>query len=50
MTVRISQTDDVQQFFNEASGLDQSGGNPRMKSVVHRVLTDTIKIIEDLRI
>ncbi|NAT40193.1 catechol 1,2-dioxygenase, partial [Pseudomonas syringae pv. actinidifoliorum] len=24
MTVRISQTDDVQQFFNEASGLDQS--------------------------
>ncbi len=50
MSVRISQTDDVQQFFNEACGLDQPGGSPRMKSVVHRVLTETIKIIEDLRI
>ncbi|KPX22443.1 Catechol 1,2-dioxygenase [Pseudomonas amygdali pv. dendropanacis] len=50
MSVRISQTDDVQQFFNEACGLDQPGGSPRMKSVVHRVLTETIKIIEDLRV
>jgi catechol 1,2-dioxygenase len=50
MTVRISQTADVQQFFEKASGFDQAAGNPRMKAVVHRVLTDSIKIIEDLQI
>lgn len=50
MTVRISQTADVQQFFEKASGFDQAAGNPRMKAVVHRVLTDAIKIIEDLQI
>lgn len=50
MTVRISQTADVQQFFEKASGFDQAGGNQRMKAVVHRVLTDSIKIIEDLQI
>jgi catechol 1,2-dioxygenase len=50
MTVPISQTADVQQFFEKASGFDQAGGNQRMKAVVHRVLTDSIKIIEDLQI
>jgi catechol 1,2-dioxygenase len=50
MIVRISQTADVQQFFEKASGFDQAAGNPRMKAVVHRVLTDSIKIIEDLQI
>lgn len=50
MTVRISQTAEVQQFLEKASGFDQAGGSPRMKAIVHRVLTDSIKIIEDLHI
>lgn len=48
MTVRIAQTADVQKFFETVSGFEQAGGNPRMKAIVHRVLTDTIKIIDDL--
>lgn len=50
MTVRISHTADVQKFFEAASGFEQPGGDPRLKTIVHRVLTDTIKIIEDLGI
>lgn len=50
MSVRIAQTAQVQKFFEEASGIDSEQGNPRMKAVVHRVLTDSIKIIEDLQI
>lgn len=50
MTIRISQTAEVQKFFEGASGFDQAGGSQRMKNVVHRVLNDSIKIIEDLHI
>jgi catechol 1,2-dioxygenase len=50
MTVRISQTAEVQKFFEQASGFDNDQGSQRMKTVVHRVLTDSIKIIEDLQI
>lgn len=50
MTVRIAQTADVQKFFEEASGLSHEQGSARMKAVVHRVLNDTAKLIEDLKI
>lgn len=50
MTVRISQTADVQAFFEQASGFANDQGSSRMKAVVHRVLNDSIKIIEDLQI
>lgn len=50
MTIRISQTVEVQQFFEGAAGFDQAAGNSRTKTVVHRVLTDAIKIIEDLQV
>ncbi|WP_350612935.1 catechol 1,2-dioxygenase [Pseudomonas sp. HY7a-MNA-CIBAN-0227] len=50
MTIRISQTAEVQQFFEGASGFDQAAGSQRMKSVVHRVLNDAIKVIEDLQV
>lgn len=50
MTVRISHTADVQKFFEVASGFEQPRGDPRIKTIVHRVLTDTIKIIEDLSV
>lgn len=50
MTVRISQTAEVQQFLEKASGFDQPTGSQRMKQVVHRVLNDSIKLIEDLQV
>ncbi len=50
MTVRISQTAEVQAFFEQASGFGTDRGNSRAKAVVHRVLSDSIKIIEDLQI
>lgn len=48
MTVKLSQTDSVQQFFKEASGFTNDQGSPRMKALVNRILLDTVKIIEDL--
>ncbi len=50
MTVRISQNPEVQAFFKEVSGIGNDQGSSRMKAVVHRVLSDSIKIIEDLQI
>lgn len=50
MTVRIAQTVDVQKFFEEASGFSNDQGSARMKTVIHRLLNDTAKLIEDLQI
>lgn len=50
MTVKIFDTPEVQKFLHLASGLDQSGGNPRTKQIVHRILSDLFKTIEDLEI
>ena len=48
MSVQIFNTTEVQDFLRLASGLDQPGGNPRTKKVVHRILSDLFKAIEDL--
>ncbi|MDB5980242.1 MAG: catechol 1,2-dioxygenase [Pseudomonas sp.] len=50
MTVKISQTESVQQFLKEASGQLNDAGNPRVKTLVHRILKDSVKIIEDLNV
>jgi len=50
MTVRIAHTAEVQKFFETVSGFEQPAGNPRLKAIVHRLLTDTIKLIDDLDI
>lgn len=50
MTVAISQTADVQAFFEEAAGYRNDNGNPRMKRIVLRVLQDAARLIEDLQI
>ncbi|HGM4966292.1 catechol 1,2-dioxygenase [Pseudomonas monteilii] len=50
MSVAISHTAEVQKFFEGASGFDQAGGNARVKTITHRLLTDIIKIIEELDI
>ena len=50
MTVRIFHTAEVQKFVEGAAGFDKTAGSARMKTVIHRVLTDSIKIIEDLQV
>ncbi|EJT83956.1 catechol 1,2-dioxygenase [Pseudomonas putida S11] len=50
MTVKISHTAEVQQFFEEAAGFGNDAGSPRLKRIVQRVLQDTARLIEDLEI
>lgn len=52
MTVKaqISQNPDVQNLLEDAAGFGSEQGNPRMKTVIHRVLADSARIIEDLAI
>lgn len=50
MTVKISNSDHVQNFFNEASGFQNDEGSSRLKTVINRILVDTAKIVEDLEI
>jgi catechol 1,2-dioxygenase len=50
MSVNIFNTTEVQDFLRLASGLDQEGGNARTKLIVHRILSDLFKTIEDLEI
>lgn len=50
MSVHIAQTPEVQDFLRLASGLDQPGGSPRTKQIVHRILSDLFKTIDDLDI
>lgn len=46
MNVKIFDTEEVQNFLRLASGLEQEGGNPRMKQITHRILSDLYKAIE----
>jgi catechol 1,2-dioxygenase len=48
VTTSITQRQDVQAFLRVASNLDREGGNPRVKQVVHRLLSDLFRTIEDL--
>ena len=50
MSAPIFNTPDVQDFLRLASGLNQDGGNPRTKQIIHRILSDLFKAIEDLDI
>jgi len=50
MTVKISHSPEIQQFFKEASGFNNDDGRSRMKTVTNRILVDAAKIIEDLEI
>lgn len=50
MSVQIFNTSQVQDFLRLASGLTNNGGNPRAKQVIHRILSDLFKAIEDLDI
>ena len=50
MNVKIFDKPDVQDFLKVLSGLNNDGGNPRMKQIVHRVMSDLFKAIDDLNI
>lgn len=50
MSVQIFNTSEVQDFLRLASGLTQDGGNLRNKQIIHRILSDLFKTIEDLDI
>lgn len=47
MSVKIFENQEVQDFLKLASGLNQEGGNPRVKELVHRIVSDLFKVIED---
>ncbi|WP_296074481.1 catechol 1,2-dioxygenase [uncultured Agrobacterium sp.] len=50
MTVAIFNRPDIQDFLKVLSGLDQTNGNPRVKQIVHRIVSDLFKTIDDLDI
>lgn len=50
MTVKISQTAQLQAFFKQAAGLDNDQGSPRVKQILLRILQDSARLIEDLEI
>ncbi|MGF6208153.1 catechol 1,2-dioxygenase [Pseudomonas frederiksbergensis] len=50
MNVKISHTASAQKFLEEASGLLNEAGDPRVKALVYRILRDSVNIIEDLAV
>lgn len=50
MTVKIFDTPEVQDFLKTVAGLDQDGGDPRTKQIIHRLMSDLFKAVDDLDI
>lgn len=50
MTVKVSHTAEIQNLFNEAAGLNNDQGSPRVKQIMLRLINDAARIIEDLEI
>lgn len=50
MTVKIFDRPDTQEFLKELSGLNSADGNPRMKEITHRLMSDLFRAIDDLDI
>ncbi|WFF40644.1 catechol 1,2-dioxygenase [Salinicola endophyticus] len=47
MSVKIFDTPEVQDFLAKISGLEASGGNARSKQIVHRLVSDLFRLIDD---
>ncbi|GGX88535.1 catechol 1,2-dioxygenase [Litchfieldella qijiaojingensis] len=47
MTVKIFDTPEVQDFLKTVSGFDQDGGSERAKRILHRLLSDLYRLIDD---
>ncbi|MGK0546946.1 catechol 1,2-dioxygenase [Halomonas cupida] len=45
--VRIFDTPEVQDFLNTVAGFDKNGGDERAKEILHRLLSDLYKLIDD---
>src|SRR3546814_17093460 len=50
MSVKYCDTHEVQDLLRNVAGLDQAGGDPRTKQIMHRVLSDLFRAIDDLDI
>jgi catechol 1,2-dioxygenase len=50
MTVSISQTAEIREFFQDAAGMKKEAGDPRSKQIVLRILQETARLIEELEI
>jgi catechol 1,2-dioxygenase len=50
MTVKVSHTAEIQKLFNEAAGLNNDRGSPRVKQILLRLINDAARLIEDLEI
>jgi catechol 1,2-dioxygenase len=50
MNVKIFDRQQVQDFLKTVSGLDKPEGDPRTKAIIHRLMTDLFKAIDDLDI
>ena len=47
MAEAVINTPEVKQLLPRVAGLDQPGGNERMKRIVHRIATDMCQIVEE---
>jgi catechol 1,2-dioxygenase len=50
MSIKVSDKPEIVEFLKVASGQRGAGGNPRAKQIIHRLLSDLLKAIEDLDI
>jgi len=50
MTVKIFDTPEVQDFLKAVSGFDKAGGNERAKSIMHRLLSDLYRLMDDYEV
>lgn len=50
MTVKIYNTPEVQDFLKIVAGLDKEGGNDRGKQIIHRILSDLYRTVDDFDI
>ena len=50
MTDTVTDTREAQQLLNRVAGLDQAGGNERLKHIIHRLTTDLCRTIEEFDI
>lgn len=50
MTIKTMQTEQVQELLKKVAGFDNDEGSPRVKAIVHRLVTDIFQAIEDLDI
>lgn len=50
MSIKIFDTPEVQDFLKTVSGLDNDQGSPRAKQILHRIVSDLFKAIDELDI